>query len=716
MSAPKQRIAVLGGGMSSLTAVYELTSLPDWRERYEITVYQLGWRLGGKGASSVNPRAHQRVEEHGLHVWFGFYQNAFNLMMRCYEELGRTPDQPLARVEDAFIPMNGAAYWEQVEGEWRPWVMEFPHDGDFPGRPRSPRHPDAVRKYPTPLGFIARLLGWLGIQARQIAALIPGGPAAETLDERPPWWGALVELLGRDPAGPAAPLLASLAEAGAALARRVEQPAARLLIASGALAWLIERFRDLLRALVEPRLDGAGDRLRRTFILADLSASSCLGMLRDEVPVEGFSQLDDEDFRAWLRRHGAREIGVDSAVIRTLYDVFFGYEGGDVRRPNAAAGATLRGILRLLFTYRGAIMYKMAAGMGETVFAPLYQVLRRRGVRFEFFHRVDALHLDQARRGVAAISMTRQATVAGAAYEPLVPVAELPVWPPTPDYDQLVEGDRLREAGVDLESAWSTWPGVEERRLVRGRDFDQVLLGISLGALNTICAELIAADPRWRAMVEGIGTVATQAVQLWLRRDLRSLGNRMPHGMIASYEAPFSSWSDFSQLIAREGHPPGEVAYVAYSCGVLDDRLALAEGLANPDYPHEEHARVTEHARSWLREHGARIWPGAAGDEGFDWSLLVGADPGRAGGDDPLASQYLRANLNPSDRYVQALAGTTKLRMRVDESGFEGLTLTGTWTDNNYTLSCIEAAAMAGRQAARAISGVDLRIPGEEDL
>src|SRR5262245_42435096 len=47
---PKQKIAVLGGGLGSLSTVYGLTSQPGWDEKYDITVYQMGWRLGGKGA------------------------------------------------------------------------------------------------------------------------------------------------------------------------------------------------------------------------------------------------------------------------------------------------------------------------------------------------------------------------------------------------------------------------------------------------------------------------------------------------------------------------------------------------------------------------------------------------------------------------------------------------------------------------------------------
>ena len=83
--APKQRrkIAVLGGGMGSLSCVYALSSQPGWSERYDITVYQLGWRLGGKGASGRNAKANFRNEEHGLHLLFGFYHNTFKLMREC---------------------------------------------------------------------------------------------------------------------------------------------------------------------------------------------------------------------------------------------------------------------------------------------------------------------------------------------------------------------------------------------------------------------------------------------------------------------------------------------------------------------------------------------------------------------------------------------------------------------------------------------------------
>lgn len=85
------KIAILGGGVGSMTAAYCLTNPgPDGkRPDHDITVYQLGWRLGGKGASGRNAREGNRIEEHGLHIWMGFYANAFRMIRDVYGELDR---------------------------------------------------------------------------------------------------------------------------------------------------------------------------------------------------------------------------------------------------------------------------------------------------------------------------------------------------------------------------------------------------------------------------------------------------------------------------------------------------------------------------------------------------------------------------------------------------------------------------------------------------
>src|SRR5262245_17811410 len=129
----RQKIAILGGGMASLAAAFELTDQPGWHDRYEITLYQMGWRLGGKCASGRNLALSGRIEEHGLHVWGGFYENAFRLIRRCYDELGRPPGHPMARWDDAFKPHNFVVFEEEAGGAWRHWPRTLAANGERPG-------------------------------------------------------------------------------------------------------------------------------------------------------------------------------------------------------------------------------------------------------------------------------------------------------------------------------------------------------------------------------------------------------------------------------------------------------------------------------------------------------------------------------------------------------------------------------------------------------
>ena len=104
-STKPKKIAILGGGISSLTTALYLTGQPGWQERYDVTIYQVGWRLGGKGASGRNKKYGQRVEEYGIHLWYGLYYNAFRMMREVYEELDRPKEIPIRTFEDAFKPL-----------------------------------------------------------------------------------------------------------------------------------------------------------------------------------------------------------------------------------------------------------------------------------------------------------------------------------------------------------------------------------------------------------------------------------------------------------------------------------------------------------------------------------------------------------------------------------------------------------------------------------
>src|SRR5215475_10634318 len=128
------KVAVVGGGCASMTAAFELTR-PEHAGRYQVTVYQVGWRLGGKGASGRGPA--DRIEEHGIHLWMGFYENAFRLMRECYSELNRTPGScPIADWRDAFVPAPLIGLAEPAQqGHWSIWSGVLPPTEGLPGDP-----------------------------------------------------------------------------------------------------------------------------------------------------------------------------------------------------------------------------------------------------------------------------------------------------------------------------------------------------------------------------------------------------------------------------------------------------------------------------------------------------------------------------------------------------------------------------------------------------
>jgi len=123
MADSKTRVAILGGGVSALSAAFALTEIDPKGEKYTITLYQLGWRLGGKTASGRNADQGQRIEEHGLHIWAGFYENAFTIMRSVLKALNRPPSDPMATIADAFKRQNQIFYSEKTGEQWAAMVI-----------------------------------------------------------------------------------------------------------------------------------------------------------------------------------------------------------------------------------------------------------------------------------------------------------------------------------------------------------------------------------------------------------------------------------------------------------------------------------------------------------------------------------------------------------------------------------------------------------------
>lgn len=685
--AQLQKIAVLGGGAGSLAAAFYLSAQPGWRERYEITVYQQGWRLGGKGASGRNAALAQRIEEHGLHIWFGFYANAFALIRAVYEELDRPPEAPLARWDQAFKPHDYVVLAEQAGAEWRPWNLVLP---------RRPREPGTGIDPVSPWRMTLEALTWL---RRWHSGLRTLAPAAPFLDGDP--FGALQALANALP--PDARL-------------HTEADHARL---QDALRRAELDLRTLPAALVDD------DRARRTLIGLNIGVTVLRGMLADGVFTRGFDAVNGEDLRAWLGRHGGDpELCVDAAPTRAMYAQLFAFEDGDPDKPNLEAGTALRWIFRMSFAYRGALMYRMQAGMGDAVFAPMYEVLARRGVRFAFFHRVEEITAGAG--GVDAVRMSVQAGVPGGAYRPLAAVKGLPCWPNVPDYSQLdpAQAALLQAHAVDLESWWSDWPALyrqafgkelPQRVLQRGRDFDQVVLGLPVATLPLLAPGLLAVSPPLRASSEALRSVVTQACQVWLRRDTHGLGwNILPEGeepILTGFSQPYDTWAAMSQVLPAEDWPPASAPKsVQYFCGAM----ALA-GLPPPSdtgFPARAAAQARANAVELLETRIKALWKEAGG--GFPWQWLV--DPLGAEGEARIDRQYWRANVDPSERYVLSVAGSSAHRLGSGGGGLDNLFLAGDWLRTGLDSGCVEAAVMGGMQAARAIGGYPADILGDSDV
>jgi len=131
----------------------------------------------------------------------------------------------------------------------------------------------------------------------------------------------------------------------------------------------------------------------------------------------------------------------------------------------------------------------------------------------------------------------------------------------------------------------------------------------------------------------------------------------------------------------------------------------LAAGAAAD--PQAAERLVRANAVEQLSRFAEHVWPQAVQpDGGFRWDLLC--DDGGRVGEERLDGQFWTANVDPSDQYVQSLPGTGAHRLRADRSGFANLFLAGDWIDCGLNAGCIEAAVMAGMQAANAVRGLPL--------
>ena len=495
--AEKIKVAVLGGGCGAMAAAFELTKTPG----YEVTVYQQGWRLGGKCASG-RAGEHQRIEEHGLHMLIGFYEEAFKLMTACYEEHATIHGGKVAfpTFRQALIPQNRITLQEPVGLGWRSWNVDVPHTDGFPGQGKPPSLDDVVDAF----------VNWLFARYQRVKADV----ARVDLLRRAQKWAATSDSwVGR--------VLREVLPGAQAnrLARRLRgRPGVFLLQELARLLVLIMADLEAITELIATAKEQAEVGLHHDLLVLRLGYAAFKGLVSDVLLHDGdFSRINHLDFREWLMMHGASKADVWSAPVKGLYDLGFAYVDGEATDPTkaqAAAGVALYVTLQMLFACRGGVLWKMKAGAGDILFAPLYEVLRARGVTFKFFHRVEKLTLSKCGTMVDTVQIIRQAdTVTGRAgdYDPLVDVpfgdgkSSLRCWPSEPRWQQLSGIDEPLRKELEEDSFESSLCQANLGRVVLRRrgiaeatpeggvqgdaaaqssdEFDYVVLGLSLAGL-----------------------------------------------------------------------------------------------------------------------------------------------------------------------------------------------------------------------------------------
>lgn len=704
---PRTRIAILGGGVASLTTAFELTRTAELRDQYDVTVYQMGWRLGGKGATGRNldPDKGMRIEEHGLHVWLGFYDNAFQLMQDTYAEVqekGLSPGNPLPNWQDAFKPQNFTPVGIGDGSVWAP--VFWPSNHRVPGIDKATDAVEAIRTIIEIIGTTIKFaFGKHPLRALCIAVRM---------------------LLIRRAAGKLA------SEVGLENRPHLETVHHHL-------DTMASQFREIGTA------PGDGGTLAALALeMVEIGLACIRGFLNPEYGLlEDFdlNRIDKYEFLQWLVDNGApvsikgtRDThglqAPSQPFLRALYDLAFAYRQFDDAQGNRqmvadfAAGAALRCCILIVGAYKGAVLYEMRAGMGEVVVSPLYKVLKSRGVKFEFFSKVTALTLSENRNWVETVEIEQQAQLSGSEYDPLFDVGGLPCWPSQPFWDQLVDGDKLKAAGVNFESHWMQYPSgysPQTKSLNLGEHFDTVVLGISLGAFKdfgngdpSMCAELIAASPKFDAMTRNIGIIPSHAEQLWLSKSLGEIGWTDPRPAMVGAIEPIDIWADMTPSIDRENwgaqDPPQSLHYF---CGPLNTD-AYAKPASDASVPSAAHAGVQQRMQDWLENNTSTIWPNAVakGTDGIDWTLLYG---GNAKGPDRLGDQFIRANIDPTECCPGTWSGTTQYRLHAGDSDFVNLVLTGDWVRTSTNTAGVDSAVISGKMASRAICGSPEHIPGE---
>lgn len=759
--AAKKKIVVLGGGLSGLAAAYELTDYKNWQDLYDVTLYQFGWQLGGKCKTGRGRM--DRIEEHGIHVFLGFYNNAMRMIREAYvewENFGHIQDDtPFKTWESLFHKQSSVMlpFFSKKANKWENYSLIFPNNADIPGVGEAPSEQVNIKKmlalglelllgspYQQPAGCFGRiraaLMRW--VWKKESTTTTYTHKYTETSYNYPPWWEDLKQDVKKHHGHKGLPehvqFLHHARKLSAELPESKDHAAAVAAATTDTghphenIAHLLFGFLSGLEKKIAPFL-GADSRLEMFWMFAQVGYYNYLGLqsIYDKnTGTYDFESVNHLDYREWLIQLGAPVDVAWSPPVKDIYTLVFAYPAnGDTTQPGLiAAGTALMGAMLIILGYKGAVMYRFKGGTADVVVATIYEVLKERGVKFKFFHDVKNIAYSPGDE-VEEMTISEQVRLVdqtpGSQFHATKLIKKLHCWAAHPFWrwqslaDQIHPGDlaALKKDNVNLQSAWSGWTSpLPPQTLRKGQDFDQVVLAISVAALKDICPEIIHHKPAWSDMVKNVQTIQTQGVQLWVKNSLAELGMDLPAmglqvddmPILDTYNNPINSYADMTELLQWEDWEPGSDVpkSLAYFCGPLSENGPIPP-YSDADFPHRQQNRVKEMTTQWLQDNAGFLWPNATTHEnpaGFDLDLL--ADPaGKAGatGLEKLNNQFFSANIDPTERYVLSLPGSGKFRLKTDQSGYRNLFLAGDWIDSGYNMGCAEVAIMSGLMAAQAL-------------
>jgi hypothetical protein len=152
-----------------------------------------------------------------------------------------------------------------------------------------------------------------------------------------------------------------------------------------------------------------------------------------------------------------------------------------------------------------------------------------------------------------------------------------------------------------------------------------------------------------------------------------------------------------------------------YYSGVMPDDPRQPPA-PNPAYPIAQQNALREASIAFLERYAQVYLPNAVVNGHLDWSVFASpANPG-AQGRARFDAQYWRVNVDPSERYVLSVTGSSQYRLAAGGSGIDNLFLAGDWIETGLNAGCMEATVTSGLEAARAIASAHpFVLRGERD-